>query len=137
MSAARGEGAVPRTGGSALVLVIDHDEHARFIYRSMLTHYGYEVVTATDAAAGIEVCNASPPDVIVVDIDPPTCASLDTVRGLLEHRRFRGRTVATTRRAMLHEQLGLRGLRFAALLVKPIDPKLVLNAVCGTFGGSD
>lgn len=122
---------------STLVLVIDGDEHARFIYRSMFSHHGYEVVTVADAAAGLHVCDGSPPDAVVIDIDPPTCASLDVVRTIAQHPRFRGAVVATTRRAMLHEQRDLRGLRVRAILVKPVDPKKVLDAVRGSYGASD
>jgi DNA-binding response OmpR family regulator len=36
-----------------LVLVIDRDEHARFIYRSVLQHAGFDVITATDGDSGL------------------------------------------------------------------------------------
>jgi putative two-component system response regulator len=122
---------------SIVVLVVDSDEHARFIYRSMLLHHGYDVVTVSDGPTGLQVCDASPPNVIVIDVDPPTCPSLDVVRALAEHPRYRGRTIAMTRRAMHHEQPALRAIHFAALLIKPVDPKLVVNAVRGAFGIAD
>lgn len=126
-----------RTGISNLVLVVDGDEHARFIYRSVLQHAGFEVITVGDGETALELCAASPPKSIVIDIDPPTCPSLDVVRALAQRAPFRGAIVATTRRAMLHEQRSLGTLGLRAILVKPVDPKTVLHAVRGSFGSSD
>jgi DNA-binding response OmpR family regulator len=126
-----------RSPAANLVLVVDGDEHARFIFRSILQHAGFDVITAGDGETALALCAASPPGSIVIDIDPPTCASLDVVRALARHAPFRGAIVATTRRAMVHEQRALGTLGLRAILVKPVDPKTVLQAVCGSFGGSD
>ena len=119
------------------VLVVDSDGHARFIFRSVLSYHGFDVVTASDGATGLELCDACPPDVVVIDVDPPTCASLDVVRAFAEHEVFCGAIIATTRRAWLHEQGALNALPIRAVLVKPVDPKAVLNVVRGSFRTPD
>lgn len=120
-----------------LVLVIDRDEHARFIYRSILQHAGFDVATATACDAGVHVCRHTTPAAIVLDVDPPTSATLDGPRALAADPKLRSTTlVALTRRAMLHELRDIHALGFDSILVKPIDPKRVLDAVRGEFGGA-
>lgn len=119
-----------------LVFVIDRDEHARFIYRSVLQHAGFDVATATDCDAGVHLCLSTTPAAIVLDVDPPTSRTLDGPRALASDPKLRSTTlVALTRRAMLHEIRDIRALGFDSILVKPIDPKRVLDAVRGVFGG--
>jgi len=120
---------------SKVVLVVDSDEHARFIYRTILQHAGFEVITATDALIGLHVCQHTTPTAVVLDVDPPTCPSFDAAQALANDARHRRvMVVALTRRAMLHELRDIRGPGFKTILVKPVDPKLVVDAVRGEFG---
>jgi CheY-like chemotaxis protein len=123
---------------STLVLVVDRDEHARFIYRSMLQYAGFEVVTASDGDAGVQLCQHAAPMAIVMDVDPPTCPTLALPQALVRDARLRETTlIALTRRAMRHELQAIRALGFDVVLVKPVDPKRVVEAVRGTMGTFD
>lgn len=51
------------------VTVIDPDRDVLDLYRELLSSFGYEVETYTDALPGIEQLLASRPDLIIVDVE--------------------------------------------------------------------
>jgi signal transduction histidine kinase len=53
------------------VLVVDDDAAGRDLLRSSLGERGWDVVTATDGEAALQVARATPPDVVVSDILMP------------------------------------------------------------------
>ena len=53
------------------ILVIDDDDIFRHVMRIHLTHAGYKVETAEDAIEGGKAMLASPPDLIICDINMP------------------------------------------------------------------
>jgi CheY-like chemotaxis protein len=53
------------------VLVVDDDESIRDFVHTALADAGYEVVEASDGGAGLDVLNASCPDVILLDMLMP------------------------------------------------------------------
>jgi len=66
----------------ARILVIDDDPDVRGSLTKILTRAGYEVVTAADGAAGIELQHHEPADVIITDIFMPGLDGLQTIRQL-------------------------------------------------------
>src|SRR5437868_3666066 len=53
------------------VLVVDDEEDVRQFIRLMLEEAGYDVVTAVDGAQALALIDASPPDVVVLDLMMP------------------------------------------------------------------
>jgi CheY-like chemotaxis protein len=116
--------------GPTVVLLVDDDENSRLIYRTVLAHAGIEVVTAGDGAVGLLVSRSVKPRVIVLDIGLPTIDGFEMMKQLRKDKAFGGPTIiALTGRAMAHEQHELRAAGFDKVLLKPIEPRLVLEAV--------
>jgi DNA-binding response OmpR family regulator len=55
----------------ARVLIVDRSKESRDVLRSLLTHRGAEVLEAPETASAAAMAVAAPPDLIVVDVDPP------------------------------------------------------------------
>jgi CheY-like chemotaxis protein len=58
----------------ARILVVDEDERAREVLRTILGIAGHEVVALPDANAALRSCRHNPADVIFVDVTPGTGA---------------------------------------------------------------
>ena len=54
-----------------LILVVDDDRDSRAILELLLTHEGYEVVTAGDCQLAVEVALGQPVDLILLDLRMP------------------------------------------------------------------
>jgi putative two-component system response regulator len=68
----------PRT-----VLVVDDQDDVRSILRRLLTAEGYHVEVAADGASAIEAVAATPPDVVLLDLNMPgSLDGLDVLRRL-------------------------------------------------------
>jgi CheY-like chemotaxis protein len=64
------------------ILVIDDDAVVRKALQHALEKAGYNVLEASDGAAGIEMAKASLPDLILCDIDMPAMSGFDTLKAL-------------------------------------------------------
>jgi two-component system OmpR family response regulator len=63
-----------------LILVVDDDPHIRQLLVFALTRAGYETREAADGEAALAAVEASPPDLIVLDINLPRMNGLDVCR---------------------------------------------------------
>ncbi len=71
-------------------LVVDGDPVLRDVYRALLTLHGYTVADAADGVAALEVIQAAPPDLVILDNDLPRMTGLEVLR----HLQALGRQVA-------------------------------------------
>ena len=53
------------------ILYVEDDANNRMLVRRILLAFGYEVEEATNARDGIAMAEASPPDLILMDISMP------------------------------------------------------------------
>lgn len=53
---------------SKKILIVDDIQENRYMLKSLLTGYGYEVVEAADGAAALELARSDPPDAVVTDL---------------------------------------------------------------------
>ena len=107
----------PREGGTRMVLrlprgivkalVVDDDDAIRQFLRMALTDNGYEVVTAGDGWAALDLARESPPDVIFLDMRMP---GMD---GWTFARLYRGGDGATRADRGAHRGPGRGGVRSA------------------------
>jgi DNA-binding response OmpR family regulator len=65
-----------------LVLVADDEEDILQLVRRVLERAGYEVVVARNGAEAVELANARPPTVAVLDVTMPELDGLEVVRWL-------------------------------------------------------
>ena len=104
------------------VLVVEDDEDARHLMNSYLTHFGANVLTASDGAEALRHLQNVRPHVIVTDMSMP---GMDGLQLFQEVRRLSGQAerpipiVALT--AFSHLRDAARQAGFQAYFVKPLD----------------
>ncbi len=116
-----------RTGN--ILLVEDHEDN-RNIYRTILEHYGFRVLIATDGREGIRLARQEQPDLILLDIDIPL------VDGLEVARRLKNDTctaaipiVALTAYSQTEDRERAEEAGFDGYLAKPVAPSSVVAEV--------
>ena len=72
------------SGDRPLILVADDDADILALVRYGLADCGYEVVTAVDGEAALELALARRPDVAVLDVHMPQMTGPEVARSLLE-----------------------------------------------------
>ncbi len=72
--------------GTETVLIIDDEEAIRIIGESILTKYGYNVLTANDGDEGLKVFNRNLEeiDLVILDLVMPTISGNDVLTNLIE-----------------------------------------------------
>lgn len=66
----------------AKILIVDDEEHIRFLYSEELTEAGYEVITAESGYRLIELIEEEKPDLIVLDIKMVDYNGLDLLQDI-------------------------------------------------------
>lgn len=122
-----------------LVLLIGGDADSRLIFRTRLSDAGIEVITANDCATGLMVARCTSPDVVLLDVDLPADGSEDVARTIgVSGQQGDARVIALTRNPAADIRFDLQRDLFDQVLIKPIDPQCLLEAVfallsaCGT-----
>ncbi|MES2991905.1 MAG: response regulator [Pseudomonadota bacterium] len=69
------------------VLVVDDNDVNRMVASGLVKALGYDVVCASDGLDAIEQCKASPPDVVLMDVNMPVLGGIDATRRLRELQR--------------------------------------------------
>jgi two-component system, cell cycle response regulator DivK len=112
-----------------ILLVEDHEDN-RNIYRTILEHFGYEVVVAMDGQSGIRLAREEQPDLILMDLSIPVVDGWEATRVLKGDENTRGIPVIALSAHALDEdreralQAGCDGY-----LAKPVEPRKVLEEV--------
>lgn len=113
-----------------LAIVVDGDEESRRVCRTTLADAGFEVITATDAAAALLVARFAPPDVVLLDVDLPSLSSLVLARDIRADARLRDSHIIALTGELAPQGLFQRhATRFDRVLVKPADQQRLLDAV--------
>lgn len=118
-----------QTGGTyeGHILLVDGDEHSRRISSTVLQHRGF-IVWASDDCAGA-MSKASCAELRVLLVNPHDCEQV-ALAELRETATARGiPTLALTSRVTEPELATLCSQGFDAVLLKPISPNAVLEAV--------
>jgi len=66
----------------AKILIVDDEEHIRFLYSEELTEAGYEVITADSGLGLLEKIEKEKPDLIVLDIKMVDYNGLDLLQDI-------------------------------------------------------
>ncbi|MGE0131313.1 MAG: PAS domain S-box protein [Blastocatellales bacterium] len=130
------------------VLVVDDDEDARDVLSAVLTRFGAEVTTATDAAQALNILaadgpDAPAPDVLVSDINMPGMTGYELIRRVRAMERERGGripAVALTAYARAEDRVQALQAGFQMHVPKPIEPaelEVVVATLAKSFNQSD
>ena len=66
----------------AKILIVDDEEHIRFLYSEELTEAGYEVITADSGQGLLEKIEEENPDLVVLDIKMVDYNGLDLLQDI-------------------------------------------------------
>ena len=125
-AAPRASTAPPVAPPGVRVLVADDNRDAADTLCRILALYGYEVRTAYDGAAALEVCESFQPHAAVLDIGMPGRNGYDVARELRARRGAKLRLIALTGWGTEGDVQRARDAGFDHHLTKPADPG-VLN----------
>ena len=111
---------------SKKVLVIDDEADVRAFLTAVLKQGGYEALTATNGAEGLEVVRTERPDLVILDLMMPNQSGTDFHRKLSKDKDLGDIPIIVVS--------GLAGRHLAvkepvAVFDKPIDPEEFLEAV--------
>ncbi|WP_158625125.1 hybrid sensor histidine kinase/response regulator [Corallococcus terminator] len=121
------------------VLVVDDEEDARELLRTLLEDSGAHVLTAGSAEEGLQVLQAERPDVLVSDIGMPGTDGygfIERVRALPADRGGRTPAVAITAYARSEDRTRVLRAGFQSHVPKPVEPVellAVLESLAGRF----
>ena len=111
-------------------LVVDDVEDVTELLSVVLTHQGYEVVTADSAFAAIELAREHKFDVIISDIGVPGMNGYDLARTLRALPGYdKVPMVALTVFSMFDDRKRSLDAGFNAHLTKPIEPRTLLDLI--------
>lgn len=116
--------------GKPSVLLIEDNADGREMMASMLGAYDYPVCQAADGLAGLEAARSSVPDVALVDIGLPGIDGYEVARRLRQDPATRNmRLIALTGYGLAEDQRQVMEAGFDLHLVKPVDIRLLLDAL--------
>ena len=110
------------------VLVADDDVDAAAALAMLLEAVGYETRTAHNGSSALELARRWHPEAIFLDVSMPLINGDEVCRRLREERWGQGVLIAAvTGLSKPEDKRRSRAAGFDHHLVKPVDPKLILN----------
>lgn len=115
--------------GERILVVDDEPANLRLMERVLRSH-GYEVMTAEDAVAAMRALEASPVDLLILDLGLPGMDGLALTRRLRADERWRSLPiVAWTAYAMTSDEARARAAGCDDFLSKPVGINQILAVV--------
>lgn len=112
------------------ILIVDDNPANLKLARLVLVAAGYEVRTAVDAEAALELLESFEPRMILMDLQLPGMDGLALTRKLKSDPRHRSIVViALTANAMKGDDIKARAAGCDGYLTKPIDIEVLANTV--------
>ena len=115
--------------GGRRVLLVEEQPDGRDMLRFALEHAGYRVDTAYDEETGLLTAAAHAPEVVIIDINPPTLNGWTFARLLRQVFGRRVRLIALTSRGDPEDRERSRFAGFDLHLVKPVAPVQVQRVI--------
>jgi CheY-like chemotaxis protein len=117
-------------GRAVTVLVVDDYADARTVWAEYLHLAGFAVLTAADGPEALATVQATPPDVILLDLEMPGMSGLDVAAELKANPDTRQiPLIATTGHSLATHGEKATKAGFACLLVKPCEPNDVIAEI--------
>jgi PAS domain S-box-containing protein len=123
----------PGAAGQVRVLVVDDNTDAAETLADLLQWKGYEVRTAADASAAMEVALGFRPEVYILDIGLPDIDGYELARRLRAEASLPAATfIALTGYGQARDRERSRAAGFDHHLVKPVDPQALQRVLGGS-----
>ncbi|UII28023.1 response regulator [Fulvivirga maritima] len=123
---------------SKRILIIHQDEETRREMHSILSHFDFDLMYATDGLHGLYAAKENQPDLIITDIDIAVLNGLDMVDMLRNEESTKDISIIC-----LHGEMDLNYIRSAreleasAFLIKPYLDNSLIYAVKKSLGETD
>lgn len=111
------------------ILLVDDSDDLRSLYATVLEMEGYEVRTAIDGQAALEVCVDYSPDLLITDLSMPRMDGFALIRALKQEAGLLQLPVLLITAYQDVREKWLKPLGVDLLLEKPIDPEMLVQAV--------
>jgi len=113
-----------------LVLLIEDNEHNRYLLSFLLQQHGYSVVTAVDGDQGVELAAQRLPKLILLDIQLPRRDGYSVARELRENEHLRGvPIIAVTSHALVGDREKSLAAGCTGYIEKPINPETFIAEI--------
>jgi DNA-binding response OmpR family regulator len=125
-------------GAKGRILVVDDDPHAVEILTRMLGREGYDCLSASGGAAGLEILQREAVDVIVLDVMMPEMDGLQVCEQLRSDQKLRQIPVIllTAKDDMETRSRGM-GLGVSEYLTKPINKRELFTRVASQLHAAE
>jgi CheY-like chemotaxis protein len=124
------EGAPGMTDSSKTVLLVEDNEDNRTVYRTILEHYGYNVVEARNGEDGIRSAREDHPDLILMDISIPIIDGWEATKLLkADEATAHIPIIALTAHALATDRAKAEEVGCDGYLAKPCEPRRVVAEV--------
>jgi CheY-like chemotaxis protein len=112
------------------VLLVDDDADSRTIYGRVLTHAGYQVVSAANGHEALATAKTVRPEIVLLDLGLPDMDGLDVVAALRAHEPTVGvRVVILTAYVSDDDRSRARSAGCSTYLLKPVLPRHLLQVI--------
>jgi two-component system cell cycle response regulator DivK len=113
-----------------LILIVEDNEKNRKLERDVLQFYGYQTAEAETGEEGVRLAQATPPALILMDIQLPGISGIEALGRLRADTRTRAiPVIAVTASAMTHDRQKIMAAGFDGYQSKPINVKEFVAAV--------
>jgi CheY-like chemotaxis protein len=117
------------------ILLVEDNEDNRVVYRTMLAHFGFRVVEATDGHQALRLVRDDRPDLILMDISIPVMDGWETTRTLKADPDTASiPVIAVTAHALESDRARAAQIGFSLFLTKPVEPRRVVTEVRRLLG---
>ena len=122
---------------SERVLVIEDNPANMELVRYILDKFGYAVDAAIDGESGVRMAQASPPGLVICDLQLPGIDGFGVLRQLKSMPQMRQVPVlAVTAYAMVGDRERVLAAGFDGYIAKPIDPQHFVQQIASVLGAA-
>ncbi len=116
------------------ILIVDDEDDILDLLRYNLEKEGFEVIQASDGAAGIQIAEAEKPDLIILDVMMPRMGGIEACQRIRQHSALRKiPVVMLTARSEEGDQVSGLDAGADIYLAKPISLPVLLSQVQATL----
>lgn len=119
------------------ILLVDDYPDALETWGLFLRMRGFDVITAADGQAAIDLADTTRPDAIVMDLELPRLSGYDAARHLRRNpETARIPLIAATGHSYSREHERARDAGFDVILIKPCDPDALVKEIERLLAGA-